>query len=55
MKKKPNKLKFKHACNFVANGKVFLVRCEKCNAENWAMAVAKGYCAWCGYDANSLT
>lgn len=30
----------------------YLVRCHKCGRENWAMAVAGGTCAWCGYDAN---
>ena len=35
-------------------GKLFLVRCFKCEpsrgTENWAPAVAAGYCAWCGYE-----
>jgi len=33
-------------------GKVYLTRCPKCGLENYAMNVATGYCAWCGYDAN---
>jgi len=38
--------------NFIADGKVYLVRCPECGLENWAMAVASGVCCWCGYDAN---
>ena len=34
------------------DGRIFLVRCPKCKRENWAMAVAGGACAWCGFDAN---
>ncbi len=34
------------------NGKVYLVRCPKCERENYAPAVASGVCVWCGYDAN---
>lgn len=44
--------KFKHSCNFIGDGKVYLVRCEECDRENYAIAVASGACAWCGYDAN---
>lgn len=38
--------------NFIADGKVYLVRCPKCGLENWTPAVAHGICAWCGYNAN---
>lgn len=31
--------------------KIFMGRCPKCKTENWAMAVASGQCAWCGYKA----
>lgn len=31
-------------------GKIFLQRCPKCGLENWALAVATGNCAWCGYE-----
>jgi hypothetical protein len=34
------------------NGKLFLVRCFACGEhgrENYAMVVAKGECAWCGW------
>ena len=31
--------------------KIYMVRCPKCNKENWAMAVASGQCAWCGHKA----
>jgi len=30
-------------------GNPFVVRCPKCRRENWAMAVASGQCAWCGW------
>lgn len=33
--------------NFVADGKVYLARCPKCNKENWTPSVASGVCAWC--------
>jgi hypothetical protein len=37
-------------------GKFFLVRCFVCGGdkgkENYAMAVASGICAWCGWVAN---
>ena len=38
--------------NFKSKGKVYLVRCPKCDRENWLMAVRHGVCCWCGYDAN---
>ena len=31
----------------------FMVRCHKCLIENYAMSVASGQCAWCGYDRNT--
>lgn len=33
-------------------GKTCMIRCFECGQENYAMAVASGCCAWCGYDAN---
>lgn len=30
-------------------GKYFMVRCVKCEAENYMPAVATGTCAWCGH------
>lgn len=33
---------------FIAQGKLYLVRCFKCGKENYAPTVARGYCAWCG-------
>lgn len=30
-------------------GKLYLVRCPKCKAENYAPSVASGECAWCGW------
>lgn len=38
--------------NFSVDGKTYLVRCPKCNKENYAPSVASGVCAWCGYNAN---
>lgn len=32
------------------DGKIGLMRCPKCELENYAMAVADGTCAWCGYN-----
>lgn len=38
---------------YVTNGKFYLVRCFACSPEhgkeNYAMAVATGQCAWCGW------
>lgn len=39
--------------NFESNGKKYLVRCPRCERENWALSVSSGRCAWCGYDANN--
>jgi len=33
------------------DGKIYLIRCPKCDLENYAPAVASGQCAWCGYKA----
>lgn len=39
--------------NFRENGKLYLVRCFKCDPdrgrENYLPAVASGSCAWCGW------
>ena len=39
--------------NFMASGKLYLVRCFLCEPvhgqENFAPMVAKGQCAWCGW------
>jgi len=32
--------------------KLYMVRCPKCDAENYVMNVALGICTWCGYDVN---
>lgn len=37
--------------NFIANGRVYLLRCTVCRRENYAPMVAIGRCAWCGYEA----
>lgn len=34
--------------------RIGLIRCPKCEAENYAMSVASGQCAWCGFNANDL-
>lgn len=39
--------------NFKHGNKWYLVRCPVCKRENYAIAVAAGQCAWCGYDANA--
>jgi hypothetical protein len=36
------------------DGRLYLVRCFNCSTtddgrENWAMSVAAGQCAWCGW------
>ena len=42
--------------NFIGkDGKIYLVRCPKCNLENYAYMVATGQCCWCGYEANTGT
>lgn len=33
------------------NGKLFMQICPKCEKENYALSVASGQCAWCGYEA----
>lgn len=33
-------------------GKAFLVKCPKCERENYGLAVATGICCWCKYDLN---
>lgn len=33
----------------VDTGELFLQRCPECWRENYAMAVASGQCAWCGW------
>jgi len=36
---------------FKEGKKLYLVRCPKCEKENYAAAVAGGCCIWCGYEA----
>lgn len=33
-------------------GKIGLIRCPKCDKENYAPNVATGFCTWCGFNAN---
>lgn len=34
------------------SGLICMIRCFSCGKENWAMSVAAGHCAWCGFDPN---
>lgn len=38
-----------HRCNFKSGKVLYLVKCPKCNKENYAPAVTSGQCAWCGW------
>lgn len=41
-----------HPANFRdKDGRPYLVRCPVCHLENYALAVADGVCAWCGWRA----
>lgn len=31
-----------------------IIRCPKCGRENYALAVAKGICVWCGFNGREL-
>lgn len=33
---------------------ILLIRCPKCGRENYALAVAKGICGWCGFNGREL-
>lgn len=33
---------------------LLLIRCPKCEKENYAPNAATGVCTWCGYDARIL-
>lgn len=35
------------------DGRMHVQRCPSCRKENYAMAVASGFCSWCGFDANA--
>lgn len=35
------------------NSELYLVRCPDCKLENYALMVATGQCAWCGFSVNS--
>lgn len=34
------------------DGKLYVVYCPECKKENYAIAVASGQCAWCGWKEN---
>lgn len=36
------------------SGTLLLICCPECGRENWALQVASGTCAWCGFDAKTL-
>lgn len=38
--------------NFISYGQIFLVRCPKCQRENYIPNVASGICTWCGLDGH---
>jgi hypothetical protein len=40
-------------CFIGDNGGMYLTRCPHCKKENWALSVADGRCAWCGYDTGT--
>lgn len=31
-----------------------LIRCPKCDRENYSPNVSSGICTWCGFDANKI-
>ena len=35
-------------------GDIHLIRCPKCNRENYLPAVASGVCVWCGFNGKEL-
>ena len=41
--------------NFISKGRFYMVRCFKCNRENYAFNVATGICTWCGHDESLPT
>lgn len=34
------------------DGTILLIRCPKCDLENYALNVLSGICTWCGYNAH---
>lgn len=41
----------KYKGNFVGDDdKLYLVNCAYCKRENYALMVASGICAWCGWE-----
>jgi ribosomal protein L37E len=44
--------KLKHPNFLSKDSKWYLVRCPKCDKENYAPMVASGVCAWCAFDGN---
>jgi ribosomal protein L37E len=36
--------------NFIGkNGNIYLVRCPRCDLENYVMNAPQGLCTWCGW------
>ena len=36
------------------DGTILMIKCPECGRENWALQVASGICAWCGFDGKEL-
>ncbi|MDE6079760.1 MAG: hypothetical protein K2G35_06825 [Duncaniella sp.] len=51
--KKDRLIKAAYGVEWYADGTVLLLRCPKCDRENYALNVALGVCTWCGYRAPS--
>lgn len=45
-------IKAKDGVEWYDDGTILLIRCPVCKRENYALAVAKGVCCWCGYKAS---
>jgi hypothetical protein len=41
-----------HRGNFERDGRLYLVDCRACGRENYALMVAGGKCAWCGWGSD---
>lgn len=35
-----------------SDGRLHVMRCPECSKENYALTVAQGPCAWCGFNPN---
>lgn len=48
-----NFISFKGVDYYPHSNELHLVRCPKCNRENYMLNVRSGVCTWCGYNANN--